>query len=255
MNMIDCHVHLQGADLAPGTMEEGDRLGVKLFVCSTVLGMSHYPSFEQVSRSNDGLAAVIQRNPERVAGYVYVNPRHGARALDDFRRRVEDQGMIGLKLWVATLCDDPLVFPFVEQAIAYRAPILIHSWRKRIGQLPYESTAQHVVSLARRYPEARILMAHMGGQIESAVNLIAPYPNIYTDTSGTPIGGGEVRVAVDRLGAHRVLFGSDSYGACLASNIGKVLGAGLTSEETELVMRGNMAKLLNETAVAGGRVW
>jgi hypothetical protein len=103
-----------------------------------------------------------------------------------------------------------------------------------------------VANLARRYPEARIIMAHMSGQVESSMNLIAPYKNVYTDTSGTPIGNGEVRIAVDRLGAERVVFGSDLYGACLASNIGKVLGAGLTPEQFELVMGKNMERLLME---------
>ncbi|MBD2860615.1 amidohydrolase family protein [Paenibacillus sp. IB182363] len=247
MNMIDAHVHLHGPNLAAGTLEEGDRLGVKLFVCSTVVGMGYYPSFDKVSTSNDELYAVMQRYPERVAGYCYVNPRNGRPALEDFRRRIEDQRMIGLKLWVATLCDDPLVYPFIEQAIAYRVPILIHAWRKTVGQLPYESTAEHVANLARRYPEARILMAHMAGQVESAVNRIAPYPNVYTDTSGSPIGGAEVNIAVRRLGAERVIFGSDLYGACLASNIGKVLGAGLSREELDLVMGHNMARLLGES--------
>lgn len=244
MNMIDAHVHLRGADLHPGTLEEGDRLGVKLFVCCTVVGMGYYPTFDQVSESNGHLAAVIRRHPDRVAGYCYVNPRNGAKALDDFRRRIEDDRMIGLKLWVATLCDDPLVFPFIEQAIEYRAPILIHAWRKTVGQLPYETSAVHVANLARRYPEARIIMAHMAGQVESSVNLIEPYANVYTDTSGSPIGGGEVSIAVSRLGAERVIFGSDLYGADLASNIGKVLGAGLSREQLELVMGGNMARLL-----------
>lgn len=242
--MIDAHVHLQGADLAPGTLAEGDRLGVKLFVCCTVVGMGYYPKFEAVSKSNDDLYAVMRRHSERVAGYCYVNPRHGKAALEDFRRRIEDQRMIGLKLWVATLCDDPLVYPFVEQAIEYNTPILIHAWRKTVGQLPYESTAEHVANLARRYPEARIIMAHMAGKVESAINLIEPYPNVYTDTSGTPIGGAEVSIAVNRLGAERVIFGSDLYGACLASNIGKVLGAGLTREQLDLVMGGNMERLL-----------
>ncbi|GAA3405608.1 amidohydrolase family protein [Paenibacillus hodogayensis] len=245
MNWIDAHVHLQGAQLHPETLQEGDRLGITRFVCSTVVGMGYSPTFDQVRESNDHLSAVIERHPDRVSGYCYVNPRHGGKALDDFRRRIEDQRMIGLKLWVATLCDDPLVFPFIEQAIAYRAPILIHAWRKTVGQLPYESTAAHVANLAERYPEARIIMAHLSGQVESSVQLIEPYPNVYTDTSGTPIGGGEVAIAVRRLGAKRVLFGSDLYGICLASNVGKVLGAGLNDDELDLVMGGNMQALLD----------
>ncbi|WP_144935400.1 amidohydrolase family protein [Paenibacillus sp. 32O-W] len=246
--MIDAHIHLDGSDLHPATLEEGDRLGVRLFVGSSICNYEHYPTWEQVRLANDDMVAVTRRYPDRVAGYCYVNPRHGEKALADFRRRIEDQGMIGLKLWVATLCNDPLAFPFIEQAIAYRAPILVHSWRKAVGQLPYESTAGHVADLARRYPEARIIMAHMGGQVESAMNVIAPYPNVSTDTSGTPIGAHEVALAVERLGADRVIFGSDLPGACLASNLGKVLCAGLSPEAVKQITKGNMSRLLEEVA-------
>lgn len=156
--------------------------------------------------------------------------------------------MVGLKLWVATLCTDPLVFPLIEQAIEYRAPILVHTWRKTIDQLPHESTAGHVADLARRYPEARIIMAHLGGQAESALNQVAPYPNVYTDPSGTPIGAAEVALAAERLGPERVLFGSDLPIGCLAVNIGKILAADRSPAETAQMLGGNMAKLLAEVA-------
>jgi predicted TIM-barrel fold metal-dependent hydrolase len=144
------------------------------------------------------------------------------------------------------LCDDPLVFPFIEQAIAYRLPILIHCWKKTIGQLPYETMAINVARLAARYPEARIIMAHIGGQAETAMSEVAPYTNIRVDTSGTPIGAAEVAIAVQRIGAKRVIFGSDLPIACLASNIGKILGAGLSDEENRLILGGNMQRLLAE---------
>ncbi|QTH40568.1 amidohydrolase family protein [Cohnella sp. LGH] len=244
--MIDAHIHLQGSELHPATLEEGDRLGVRLFIGSSLLDMNHYPTKEEVDRANDDMVNVARRHLGRVLGYCYINPRHGQAALDDFRLRIEDEGMIGIKLWVAALCNDPVVFPFVEQAIDYRAPILIHTWRKTVGQLPYESTAVHIADLARRYPEAQIIMAHLGGQAESAINAVAGCPNVYVDTSGTPIGGGEVALAVRRLGAERVIFGSDLPYACLASNIGKVLGAGLSERDYALVTDENMAKLLAE---------
>jgi predicted TIM-barrel fold metal-dependent hydrolase len=244
--MIDAHIHLSGSDLHPETLAEGDRLGVRLFVGSSLGDFRYQPTFDEVCKANDDMAAVVRRHPDRVRGYCYVNPRHGMPALEDFRRRIEDGGLTGLKLWVATLCSDPLVFPFIEQAIAYRIPILIHSWRKTVGQLPYESAPAHVADLARRYPEARIIMAHLGGQVESAMNTIAPYPNVRVDTSGTPIGAAEVAIAVERLGAERVIFGSDLPIGCLASNLGKIIGADLSPEAFRLVTGGNMERLLSE---------
>lgn len=246
--IIDAHTHLTAGDstLTEQAVAECTRLGVDKIVCSSIAGYRHYPVDQQVSRANDAMVEVMAAHPDLVLGYCYVNPRHGKPALDDLRRRVEEQGMIGIKLWVATRCDDPLVDPVIEQAIAYRLPVLVHAWRKTIGQLSYESTAENVARLGRRYPEASIIMAHLGGQTESAMNAIAPYPNIRTDTSGSLIGGAEVAIAVERLGAERVIFGSDLHGGDLAVNIGKIIAAELSPADQALVLGGNMTALLAE---------
>lgn len=242
MRIIDAHTHLTGTEFDPEVLAEGDRLGVTTFLCSCIAGYKHYPSLDEVVAANAALAAVTS---DRVKGYCYVNPRHGRSALDDLARCVEERAMIGIKLWVATLCDDPLVYPFVERAIGYGIPLLVHCFRKTTGQLPYETQPVNVARLAARYPEATIIMAHLGGQVEATTAAVRDYPNVLTDTSGTPIGGAEVAIAVRRLGADRVVFGSDLHGACLAANVGKVLGAGLSTADTELVLGGNIARLLD----------
>lgn len=244
--IIDAHAHLRGGQLHPQTLEECAAHGVDTIMVSSIAGYQHYPSLEQVQAANADLVAVHRDHPDLVACYCYVNPRHGSAALEDLRRNVEERAMVGIKLWVATTADDPLVYPVVEQAIEYRIPILMHAWRKTAGQLPYESTAAHIARIGARYPEARIIMAHLGGQVESAMNTIAPYPNILTDTSGTPINSGAVRTAVDRLGAERVVFGSDLPGVCLGHSIGKVVAAELAPEERAQVLGATMAQLLTE---------
>ena len=109
------------------------------------------------------MARAVSRYPDRFVGYCYVNPCHTEGALADFRRGIEERALRGLKLWMACHCDDPLVFPIVEQAVAYGLPILVHAWSKAGGSLPTESEADHVAALASRFPEARIVMAHMSG--------------------------------------------------------------------------------------------
>jgi predicted TIM-barrel fold metal-dependent hydrolase len=245
--MIDAHTHLtHGHHLDPGLIEEGERLGVTRFLCANIADYRHYPSIDDIIESNAAMAEISRQHPGRIDGYCYLNPRHGRAAHDELRRRVEDDGMIGIKLWVATTCDDPLVYPIAEMAVEYRIPMLIHSWRKTVGQLPYETSAANVAHLAARYPELKIVMAHLGGQVESAMSTIEPHPNIHPDTSGSPIGGAEVAIAVQRLGARRVVFGSDLHGADLASNVGKVVGAHLSPDDFELVMGANMERILSE---------
>lgn len=98
--MIDAHIHLDGSDLHPATLEEGDRLGVRLFVGSSICNYEHYPTWEQVRLANDDMVAVTRRYPDRVAGYCYVNPRHGEKAMG----RDAVQRSVGLSLHRAGHC-------------------------------------------------------------------------------------------------------------------------------------------------------
>jgi hypothetical protein len=64
--------------------------------------------------------------------------------------------------------------------------------------------------LAERAPEATIILTHMGGyhHTEDAIQICERYENLLLDTSACPYPH-EIKRAIERLGAHRVLFGSD----------------------------------------------
>lgn len=246
MTAIDVHTHLDGADFEPRVLDLGDRLGVGLFLCSSIGAFVAHPGIDEVREMNRMLAVQLRRHPDRLRGYCYVNPRYGAATLDDLRRNVEEEGMIGIKLWIATLADDPLTDPLLEYAAEHRLIVLAHAWRKTVGRFPYESTAEHIARAAARHPEVRFVMAHLGGQPESAIDAVLPHPHVAVDTSGTIIGAGEVALAVRRLGAERVAFGSDLHHVDLVGNVGKILGAGLSPDEERLVFGGNAARWLAE---------
>lgn len=244
MNGVDVHTHLAGDRFDPGIFAQGERLGIGTFLCSNIGAYIHHPDPDEVHAMNRSLVTELARYPDKLKGYCYVNPRGGRESLADLRRCVEDHGMIGIKLWVATLADDPLVDPFLDYAAAHRLIVLTHAWRKTVGQLPHESTASHVARVAARHPDVRFVMAHLGGQPESALNAVRPHPNVAVDTSGTIIGRGEVALAVQRLGVQRVVFGSDLHHACLSANVGKVLGAGLDDDALAQVLGGTAATWL-----------
>lgn len=243
---IDAHTHLDGGRFDPAVLELGERLGIGLFLCSNLGAFQPHPGMDEVREMNGVLAGELRRHPERLRGYCYVNPRFGREALDDLRRNVEERGMIGVKLWIATLADDPLTDPILEYAAAHRLIVLAHAWRKTVQRFPYESTAVHIARAAARHPEVRFVMAHLGGQPETAADVVRPHANVAVDTSGTIIGAGEVALAVRRLGADRVVFGSDLHHIDLAANVGKVLGAGLDAEQEERVFGGNLRRWLAE---------
>lgn len=247
MKIIDMHTHLwQGsyAEDKANLLQAMERYQIdRVFVS----GLAHVgnPLPAMVEEVNREVFAFTQEHPECVSGYVYVSPEH-ANALDVMRRGIEDQGMVGVKLWVATFCDDPRVYPLVEQAIEYGVPILIHAFHKAVLQLPRETTGAQVANLARRYPEAKLIMAHLGGNCYHGMPAVRDYPNVWVDYSGSIFRGDELDYALELVGADRILYGSDMCGIYLV-NLGQLLGADISEADREKIFYGNTERLFDRT--------
>src|SRR5690554_3484111 len=112
---------------------------------------SYYSDEAEIEELNYEVGKFIKEQPNIIGGFCYVNPSNND-ALDVLKKGIEEQSMEGMKLWVATYCDHPRVFPLVEQCIEYNIPILIHAFHKAVGQLDDESVGSHVANLARKYP-------------------------------------------------------------------------------------------------------
>lgn len=242
--MIDCHAHLWDQAFAKDKAEivaASRRYGIKR-VCVSSLGV-HEPDEAEISRLNTASWQFMQEEPDLIRGFCYVNPRYSS-SLAELRLCIEDRGMLGLKLWVASFCNEPCVFHLVEYCIEKGLPVLIHAWKKTVGQLPFESTAEHVADLARRYPEANLIMAHLGGNSQHELRIIQPYSNISTDISGSLYRNADLAYAVQLLGAERVLFGSDMPGASFLVCQGQVEDAELDQAEKQLILAGNAQRLI-----------
>ena len=64
------------------------------------------------------------------------------------------------------------------------------------------------------------------------------------DISGSYGETGMVEYAAERLGAERVLFGSDMPGSDCYHNLGKVTGADLSEEAKAMILCGNAERIL-----------
>lgn len=217
-----------------------------------IAGLNGYtPTPEEAEQINQEVYAFVREHPERFGAYTYVSPEHPG-AAETVRRGVEDFGAIGVKLWVSRLCDDPCVNPVVERAIEYGIPVLIHCWHKVHHQFPQESVGSHVANLARRYPEAKLIMAHLGGNCYHGLPAIRDFANVRCDFSGSIFRGGELEYAVHTLGADRVLFGSDLPNFYLDC-YGQVLEADLPQEDKEKILWRNASSLFKSPAANAGR--
>jgi predicted TIM-barrel fold metal-dependent hydrolase len=190
---------------------------------------------------NDALARDLKRYPDELIGYATVpNPRFGQRAADEVRRCYEQYGMRGIITYSrpeATM-SDPSSIPFFETAAELKMPILVHA------------TPAECDDILTRVPDAIINMAHMGGHPwahgdwHAAVACAMQHDNLYLDTASSQLDNGMLEYAVEHVGPERVLFGTDLPLLDPYTQLAKVTGAELDDDAKQLILGGNMARLL-----------
>ncbi|WP_235905278.1 amidohydrolase family protein [Tautonia marina] len=252
--MIDCHAHLHHHSQDDwerrdrNLIEVADRLGIDQLCCS-MLTPRRPATPEGFRQCNAWVAEAINRFPDRVLGYSYVNPGHQAEAIDEIRRCVEDRGFIGVKLYNEHRCTDPVVVPIIELAIELRVPILHHAGHMHYvpPEQPLISDGGHLAELARRYPEAMLICAHVcgGGDWEWTIKSLRHAPNVMLDLSGSVIDDGVVEMAAEVLGVDRLLFGCDMS---MTAGVGRIRAAHLDDEAKTRILGTNMRSLLQRRA-------
>ncbi len=256
----DVHSHLEA--LEGDTPEEKmqilvthmDRLGVERLILSQGYGEHMpYPTPEQVRQENDRVMRALERFPTRAYGSVYLNPRHTEFSLEEFDRCVKNGPMVMIgELETDIRCNSPLLDPIVERAISMNVPILQHTWIKTGFSDKDESTPFDVVELARRHPKANFVCGHTGGTWELGIRAIRETKNVYAGIAGSDPVNGFVEMAVRELGADRVIYGSDVGGRTFASQMAKVIGAEIPDTSKELILGGNLRRLLKPVLQAKG---
>jgi predicted TIM-barrel fold metal-dependent hydrolase len=108
---------------------------------------------------------------------------------------------------------------------------------------PRISDGGHMAELARRYPEAMVICAHIGGggDWEWTIKALRNAPSVHLDTSGSGIEEGMIEMAARILGPDRLLFGCDNQ---MTAGVGKVRAADLRAEVKEKIWGGNMQQIL-----------
>ncbi len=248
--VIDCHAHLNHRSRSTWEaddhklIEAADKLGIDQLCCS-ILTPQRPATADGFRECNRWTADGMRRFPGRVLGYCYVNPGYQREALEEIRRCVEDRGFIGIKLYNEYTCTEPVVFPVVELAIELGVPILHHASHSHyfVEDQPRLTDSGHLAELARRYPEAMLICAHIsgGGDWEWTVKAARHAPNVLLDTSGSVTDDGSVDMAVAVVGVDRVVFGCDSS---MTAGIGKIRGANLSAQDKQKILGGNMTRLL-----------
>ena len=195
---------------------------------------------------NPGALELIEeacaRYPGRLYGFIRLNPWYRQRSLELLEYAVKTSGFRGLKLHPVSSSADPAgedSIALVRKAGELGVATLFHC-----GDEPM-TTPLSVAPAAAACPDSVIILGHMGGyfHVDEAIDVAEKHPNVVLETSAMPYPA-KIRQAVERIGAGRVIFGSDGPVSSPVLERQKVVIAELTAEDHKLVIGGNAAALL-----------
>jgi predicted TIM-barrel fold metal-dependent hydrolase len=216
-----------------------------IVVLGDVLGFGPRPSEKQLRTINDETFWLMQRYPGYVTGFCYVNPRLGARAVTREVERCAARGFRGIKLEIANNARDACMRPVMVAAERHGLIVLQHAWSMtKIRQRSFHTDPEDVATLAQRFPNVRIIMAHLTGCGVRGVLAVKECPNVIVDTSGAAPEAGLVEYAVAQLGAERVLYGSDVPIRDFAVALSRITGTQLDARTKRKILHDNARQLL-----------
>jgi predicted TIM-barrel fold metal-dependent hydrolase len=238
-------------------LKAGRTIGVTAHVAS-ILGTwgtrspIYFPSPPDVVHANDRMVELTIEY-EGVYGYCVVNPNYTDHALAEIEQRVK-QGMIGVKLAASRRADDELLDHIANKAGELGVPVLQHVWHNRVRDWPGQeaSDATELVSLARRFPETRFILAHLGGGGDWAHSIRATRdePNIWVDLSGSGVDQDMLDQAVNVLGPDRLLWGSDLTIDTAWGKLRYLERKGLSRDELDAISYGNACRIFPQGCFA-----
>ena len=243
---IECEVHIGtfsgdpyvwlGHPVGPNELEEVmDEHGIDMAI--VMAPTEQYPD-------NKTLAESLIGHP-RLLSFAVVNPYGPGGGVPELRRAVTEWGMKGVKLMPLRHgyeIDGSTALKVMEAAAVLEVPVSIHSGAQFC--LPWQ-----IADLAKKFPTVPVIMDHMGWRyyVDGAINVAREVPNIYLETALVAMPG-YIRMAVDKIGADRVIYGSDYPTGHPASMIATIKAAKLIPADEALVMGGNLERLLKLTA-------
>ena len=242
--IIDSHVHLKHGDAlrteysVETIVRTMDEVGIDK---SVVFAMS-----TTTRQSIDMAQEAVEQFPDRLIPYVYALPSYERPVLKEIDEALS-LGFRGIKIHIGE-CSlaEYVIDPVIELAGRRGVPCLI------------DCAGRHdaIERMAKAFPDTKIIVAHMGRYlcteaplIDCFIYLAQAHTNIFLDISGVVILW-KVQEAVHRLGASRVIFGTDGPHEApdtvgyARMELNKVRMLDLSLEDERAVLGGSIARLL-----------
>lgn len=208
--IVDVHVHLgydqvYDIDFTEANLLGGvERWGVDLSLVQPATCVF----LDEVIAQHDAIAALVAQHPGMMAGIANPNPHLPEEVYRrEAARCVRELGFVGLKIQTqghGVGIGSRAAQKVYDAAGELGVPVMLHTGAVHAMVAPIGALA-----VAQARPQLPIVLAHAGanGNGPEAMAVALRCPNVYLETTWAPVGF--VRDAVRRLGARRVMFGSD----------------------------------------------
>jgi predicted TIM-barrel fold metal-dependent hydrolase len=210
-------------------------------------------------RHNDYISEVVGRYPDRFIGLGCFDP-FSDRSAEEAQRCIQEGGLSGigeLAFYQSGIEKASLakLKPVMELCRDRNLPVLIHTNEPVGHQYPGKTpnTLAQIYQLVDTFPQNNIVLAHWGGglfffsllkkEVKHRLN------RVYFDTAASPYlyDPSVYRLAIELVGAEKILFGSDFPLLPPATYFEEMKAAGLSDEELGQICGLNAAKLFNVT--------
>lgn len=221
-----------------GTLAEQEELaGIEWFAASrSATGAA------QVGHLNSFIASCAASRP-KVIGFGSLYPT--MLGWEPELERMVELGLRGIKIhpdFQRVPIDEPRAIAMYKAIAKAGLPVLFH-----MGDARYDySTPERLTNLIRQVPDLIAIAAHFGGwqAWEHSYEHILP-ENVFYDTSSSLMFLGRERALdyLDRMGAHRFLFGSDFPMWTPKTELERFLDLGLDETTRDRILFGNFKAL------------
>jgi predicted TIM-barrel fold metal-dependent hydrolase len=246
--IFDAHMHVDDVPALGWRMtgrqciEAMDRAGIQKAVVMTILDL---PALNP--NALDQIADTCAEFPGRLYAFARIHPFYGAEAVAILEKAFARYSCFkGLKLHPVSTLSHPgskETVQLIRKAAEHNAPTLFHC-----GDEPLTTPLQ-IALAADACPDATIILGHMGGyyHVDEAIRVAERYPNVVLETSAMPYPA-KIRAAVERIGADRVIYGSDGPVASPIIEVEKVRLAQLDSHSERKVFGLNIQRIIDAVA-------
>lgn len=239
----DCYfcVYKESVDADVNTfLSDMDKAGISRFCGSVIRKAQEGEGFELLKKLNRDALKLREVYGERYIPGIHVQPDFVSESAEE----IEIAAKNGVKL-IGELV--PYMHGWKDYSCSGFSEILEVAEKYRMTVSLHLGDHDQMIKMASEHKNVNFVIAHPGEKERALKHIEAMQKceNMYLDLSG---GGmfryGLVRYLCDKVGAERVVFGTD-YPICnLKMYVGAVMGERLTQRERELIFAENAKRLL-----------